>query len=100
MSEKGQTLALTQNVSRGFLSGATLPTQEAIIQSQQVEVSPQGVMTREEAYNGPGLNPVEGHKFCPGTQTRSRGELSCLPLGVTKSQALTLSTSYEEELMF
>ena len=51
-------------------------------------MSPQGVMTREEAYNGPGLNPVEGHKFCSGTQTRSRDELSCLPLGVTKASPL------------
>jgi len=23
-------------------------------------MSPQGVMTRKKAYNGPGLNPVEG----------------------------------------
>ena len=45
-------------------------------------------MTREEAYNDPGLNPVEGHKFCPGTQTSSRDELLCLPLGVTKASPL------------
>ena len=45
-------------------------------------------MTRKEACNGPGLNPVEGHKFCPGTQTRSRDELLCLPLVVTKASSL------------
>ena len=45
-------------------------------------------MAHEEAYNGSGLNPVEVHKFCPGTQTRSRDELSCLPLGVTKALPL------------
>jgi len=45
-------------------------------------------MTCKEAYNSPGLNPVEGHKFCPGTQTTSQDELSCLPLGVTKASLL------------
>jgi len=45
-------------------------------------------MVREEAYNGLGLNPVEGHKFCPGTQTRFGDELSCLPLGITKASPL------------
>jgi len=43
---------------------------------------------REEAYNSPGLNPIEGHKFCPGTKTRTRDELSCLPLGVAKASPL------------
>ena len=51
-------------------------------------MSPQCVVTRKKTYNGPGLNPVEGRKFCPGTQTRSRDELSCLPLGVTESSPL------------
>jgi len=51
-------------------------------------VSPQGVVTCKEACNSPELNPVQGHKFCPGTQTRSRDELSCLPLGVTKALPL------------
>ena len=48
-------------------------------------MSPQGVMSRKKACNGPGLNPIKSHKFFPGTQTRSRDELSCLPLGVTKA---------------
>ena len=48
-------------------------------------MSPQCVVTRKKAYNGPELNPVEGHKFCPGTQTSSRDDLSCLPLGVSKA---------------
>jgi len=45
-------------------------------------------MTHKEAYSGPGLNPIEGHKFCPGTQTRPRDELSYLPLGVAKASPL------------
>jgi len=45
-------------------------------------------MACKEAYNGPGLNPIEGHKFCPCTQTRPQDELLCLPLGVAKASPL------------
>ena len=51
-------------------------------------MSPQGVVTRKKAYDGSGLSLVEGHKFCTGTQSRSRDELSCLPLVVTKASPL------------
>jgi len=36
-------------------------------------MSPQGVMTRKKTSYNPGLNPVKGQKFSPGTQTGSRG---------------------------
>jgi len=52
-------------------------------------MSPQGVMTRKNASYSPGLNPVKGQKFCPGTQTGSRGELSRLSLGITKTSPLS-----------
>jgi len=45
-------------------------------------------MTRKKASYNPGLNPIKGHKFCPGTQTRSRDKLSSLPLGITKTSPL------------
>ena len=48
-------------------------------------MSPQGVVTRKKASYNPGLNPIKGHKFCPGTETRSRHKLSSLPLGITKT---------------
>jgi len=35
-------------------------------------MSPQCVMTRKKASYNSGLNPIKGHTFCPGTQTRSR----------------------------
>ena len=51
-------------------------------------MSAQGVVTRKKAYNDLGLNFVEVHKFCPGTQVRSRDELSSMPLGVTEASPL------------
>jgi len=51
-------------------------------------MSPQGVMTRKKASYSPGLNPVKGKKFCPGTQTGSRDKLSSLSLGITKTSPL------------
>jgi len=45
-------------------------------------------MTRKKASYNPWLNPIKGHKFCPGTQTRSRDKLSSLSLGVTKTSPL------------
>ena len=51
-------------------------------------MSPQGVMTHEEASHDPGLSTVKGHKFCPGAQTRSRDKLMSLPLGITKTSPL------------
>jgi len=47
-------------------------------------VSPRGVVTRKKANNSSGLNLVEGHKFCPGTQTRSGDDVSWF-LGVTEA---------------
>jgi len=47
-------------------------------------MSSQGVMTRKKASYNPGLSPVKGHKFCPGTQTRSQDKLVSLPLGIAK----------------
>jgi len=51
-------------------------------------MSSQGVMSRKKAGYNPGLNPIKGHKFYPGTQTRSRDKLSSLPLGITKTAPL------------
>jgi len=51
-------------------------------------MSPQGVMTINKASYNTGLNPIKGHKFCPGTQTKSRDKLSSLPLGITKASPL------------
>ena len=51
-------------------------------------MSPQGVVTRKKAYNGLGLNPIKGRKFCPGTQARSRDKLSSLPSGITETLSL------------
>jgi len=45
-------------------------------------------MTRKKASYNPGLSPIEGHKFCPGTQTGSQDKLSSLPLGITKTSPL------------
>jgi hypothetical protein len=45
-------------------------------------------VTHKKASYNPGLNPIKGHKFCPGTQTRSRDKLSSLPLGITKTSPL------------
>jgi len=52
-------------------------------------MSPQGIMTRKQASYSPGLNPIKGQKFCPGTQTGSRDELSSLSLGITKTSPLS-----------
>jgi len=51
-------------------------------------MSPQGVMTRKEASYSPGLSPIKGQKFCPGTQTGSRDESLSLSLGITKTMPL------------
>jgi len=51
-------------------------------------MSPQGVMTHKKTSYNPGLNPIKGHKFCPGTQTRAQDKLSSLPLGITKTSPL------------
>jgi len=51
-------------------------------------MSPEGVMTCKEASYNPGLNPNTGHKFCSGTQTRSRDKLLNLPLDITKNSPL------------
>ena len=48
-------------------------------------MSPQGVMTREEASHGHGFSPIKGNKFCPGAQSRSRDKLVSLPLGIAKT---------------
>jgi len=52
-------------------------------------MSPQGVTTRKKASYNPGLNPVKGLEFSPGTQTGSRDKLSSLSLGVTKDSPLS-----------
>ena len=45
-------------------------------------------MAHKKASYNSGLNRIKGHKFCPGTQTRSRDKLSNLPLGITKTWPL------------
>ena len=50
---------------------------------------PQGVMSLKQANYSPGLNPIKGQEFCPGTQTRSRDKLSSLSLGITKTLPLS-----------
>ena len=49
---------------------------------------PQGVMTCEQACYSPGLKPIKGHEFRPGTQTKSRDKFSSLSLGITKTMPL------------
>jgi len=49
---------------------------------------PQGVMTCKQAIYSPGLKPIKGHEFRPGTQTRSRDKLLSLSLGITKTLPL------------
>jgi len=46
-------------------------------------------MTHKKASYSPGLNPIKGKKFSPGTQTRPRDKLSSLSLGVTKTLPLS-----------
>ena len=46
-------------------------------------------MTRKQASYNPGLNPIKGQEFCPGTQIRSRDKLSSLSLGITKTLPLS-----------
>ena len=48
----------------------------------------EGVMTCEQASYNPGLKPIKGHEFRPGTQTRSRDKLSGLSLGITRTLPL------------
>ena len=71
MSECSQSLTFTQNVGRGFLFNSTLPAQGAVKQPQQVEVSSQGVMSSKKASYNPGLIPIKGQKFDPGTNPES-----------------------------
>ena len=52
-------------------------------------MSPQGVMARKKASYNPGLNPIKGKKFSPGTQTGSRDKFPSLSLGVTKASPLS-----------
>ena len=58
-------------------------------------MSPQGVVTRKKVRYNPGLNSIEGHKICPGTWTRSRYKLSCLPLDITKNSQLGPRAGWE-----
>ena len=48
-------------------------------------MSPQGVMSRNEASYSPGLDPTKNHKFCPGAQNGTRDKLAGLSLGVNKT---------------
>ena len=45
-------------------------------------------MTSKNASYKTRLNPIKGHKFCLGIQTRSRDKLSGLPLGITNTSPL------------
>ena len=58
---------------------STLPTQWAVKQPQQLEVSSQGVMSSEKASYNPGLIPIKGQKFDPGTWTGPRDQFLSLP---------------------
>ena len=49
-----------------------------------------GCYDRKKAIYSPGLNPIKGQKFCPGTQTGYRDELPSLSLGITKVSPLSL----------
>ena len=46
-------------------------------------------MAHKKASYNPGLNPVKGQEFSPGTQIGSRDKLSSLSLGVTKASPLS-----------
>ena len=52
-------------------------------------MSPQSVMSRKKASYSPGMSPIEGKKFSPGTQTGSRDKFPSLSLGVTKTSPLS-----------
>jgi len=52
-------------------------------------MSPHGVMARKKASHSPGLSPIEGQKFIPGTQTGSQDKFPSLSLGVTKTSPLS-----------
>jgi len=39
-------------------------------------MSPQGVMTRKKASYNPGLNPIKGQEFSPGTVPRLGPEIN------------------------
>jgi len=45
-------------------------------------------MTHEQASYSPGLNSIEGQKFCPCTETRSRDKLPSLSLGISKAREM------------
>jgi hypothetical protein len=60
-------ISFTKNMGRGFLHHPTFPTQRAVLQSQEVKMTPQGVMTNKQANYCPGLSPIKGHNFSPGS---------------------------------
>jgi len=52
-------------------------------------MSPQGVMTFKKASYSPGLSPIKGQKFNPGTQIGSQDKFSSLSSGITKTTPLS-----------
>jgi len=46
-------------------------------------------MARKKASYSPGLSPIKGKKFSPGTQPGSQGKCSSLSLGITKTTPLS-----------
>ena len=71
MSEWGQGLTITKNVSRGFLFYSTPPTQCTVQQPSRWRRL-RSVMSSKKASYNPGLSPIKGQKFSVGTQSRSR----------------------------
>jgi len=82
MSEWSQSLKFAQNVGRGFLFHSTFPTQWTVQQSQEVKMSPQGVMSSKKANYHPGLSPVKGHEavHSPHLQRLIDSRVTCWPL--------------------
>jgi hypothetical protein len=59
-------------MGRGFILRSTRPTQRAVYQPHEVEMSSQGIMSGKETRNNPGLHPVKGQKSSLGAKTGSR----------------------------
>jgi hypothetical protein len=56
----GQSLAPAENVGRGFIFRSAPPAERAVLQSHQVEMPIQCVMSGKKSRNLRGLFPTEG----------------------------------------
>jgi hypothetical protein len=84
MPNRGQGLAPTQNVGRGFILRSTLPAEWTLSQPHHMEVPVQGIMPGEKSSNNPGLLPTKGQELGPVTPIRPWNQLPSLSLGRAK----------------